>query len=140
MVRAGVVTHPSDWKFSGYNEIQNPRQRYALINYKRLMDLLNIQTIEELKKSHTGWIEEALSSNGHVRESKWVQSVAVGSKKFVEMTKKKLGFRVKGRSVSRSDEDYQLREQQVAYNAHFAPENAQLSDDNTYYWNISDVI
>jgi hypothetical protein len=104
------------------------------------MDLLNIQTIEELKKSHTGWIEEALSSNGHVRESKWVQSVAVGSKKFVEMTKKKLGFRVKGRSVSRSDEDYQLREQQVAYNAHFAPENAPLSDDNTYYWNISDVI
>jgi len=97
---------------------------------------------EELKKSHTGWIEEALCSNGHVRESKWVQSVAVGSNKFVEMTKKKLGFRVKGRSVSRSDEDYQLREQQVqvAYNAYFAPENAPLSDDNTYYWNISEVI
>ena len=47
---------------------------------------------------------------------------------------------VKGRRVSRSDEDYQLREQQVAYSAHFAPENAPLSDDNTYYWNISDVI
>jgi hypothetical protein len=47
----------------------------------------------------------------------------------------------KGRGVSRSDEGYQLREQQqVAYNAHFAPENAPLSDDNTYYWNISDVI
>ena len=30
MVRAGVVTHPSDWVFSGYNEIQNPRQRWAL--------------------------------------------------------------------------------------------------------------
>ncbi len=60
MVRAGVVTHPSDWKFSGYNEIQNPCQRYELINYKRLMQLMNFQTVEKLKKSHNGWIEEAL--------------------------------------------------------------------------------
>ena len=140
MVRAGIVTHPSDWVFSGYNEIQNPRRRYALINYKRLMELLNIQTVEELKKSHNGWIEEALRSGRHVRESKWVQSVAVGSEEFVEMTKERLGFQVKGRRVSRSDEDYQLREQQVAYSAHFVLENALLSDDNTYYWNISDVI
>ena len=35
MVRAGVVTHPSEWNFGGYNEIQKPRQRYALIDYKR---------------------------------------------------------------------------------------------------------
>lgn len=123
-----------------YNEVQNPRQRYALINYKRLMELLNIQTVEELKKSHNGWIEEAIRSGRHVRESKWVQSVAVGSEEFVEMTKERLGFQVKGRRVSRSDEDYQLREQQVAYSAHFVPENAPLSDDNTYYWNISAVI
>ena len=67
MVRAGVVTHPSDWGFSGYNEIQNPRQRYALINYKRLMERLNIQTVERLKKSHNGWIEKALT---HLSASK----------------------------------------------------------------------
>lgn len=140
MVRAGVITHPSEWEFSGYNEIQNPRQRYALINYKRLMQLLNIQTVEELKKSHSGWVEEALRCDRHVRESKWVQSVAVGSKEFVEMTKEKLGFQVSGRSVSRSGDDYQLREQQSAYSVHFAPESAPLSDDNTCFWNISEVI
>ena len=44
------------------------------------------------------------------------------------------------RIVSRSSDDYQLREQQAAYSAHFAPENALLSDDNTWFWNISDVI
>ena len=32
MVRTGVVTHPSEWPFSGYNEIQNPRQRYSLLS------------------------------------------------------------------------------------------------------------
>lgn len=30
MVRAGVVSHPSEWKFCGYNEIQKPKQRYSL--------------------------------------------------------------------------------------------------------------
>ena len=140
MVRAGVVTHPSDWGFSGYNEIQNPRKRYALINYQRLMQLLNIQTVEELKKSHSGWIEEALRNNSSARESKWVKSVAVGSKEFVEMTKEKLGFQVKGRRVSRSGDNYQLREQQTAYSPLFARENNSLSDDNTYFWDESDVI
>ena len=101
---------------------------------------MNFQTVEELKKSHSGWVEEALRSDRHVRESKWVQSVAVGSEEFVEMTKEKLGIQVKGRSVSRSGDDYQLREQLAAYSAHFAPGNAPLSDDNTCFWSISDVI
>jgi len=30
MVRAGVVAHPKEWIFSGYQEIQNPRQSNKL--------------------------------------------------------------------------------------------------------------
>ena len=44
MVRAGVVTHPEEWVHSGYNEIQKPRQRYALIAFKRLLRLLQFET------------------------------------------------------------------------------------------------
>ena len=40
MVRAGVVSHPSEWHWSGFNEIQKPKMRYAIINYKRLCDFL----------------------------------------------------------------------------------------------------
>jgi hypothetical protein len=43
MVRAGVVGHPSEWSFSGYNEIQAPRQRYALIDYEALKELLEFE-------------------------------------------------------------------------------------------------
>ncbi len=134
MVRTGAVSHPSDWMYSGYHEIQNPRQRYALINYKRLMQLLNIQTVDDLKKAHCGWIKEALRKQGQVRESKWTQSVAVGGKEFVEQVKRQLGFRVKGRGISRKGENYQLRERQSAYNAHFAHENVPLSENNAYFW------
>ena len=31
MVRTGVVSHPSEWPFGGYNEIQNPRRKCVLI-------------------------------------------------------------------------------------------------------------
>jgi len=97
MVRAGVVTHPSEWKFGGYNEIQKSRQRYALIDYKRLMDLLHISTIDDLRNSHKKWVEEILKTQNYDRESKWSQSIAVGSKSFVERIKEKLGIRAKGR-------------------------------------------
>jgi putative transposase len=72
----------------GYNEIQKPRERYALIDYKRFMDLLQISTIDELKNSHKKWIEEVLKTKNYVRESKWTQSIAVGSKSFVNNIKK----------------------------------------------------
>jgi len=103
------------------------------------MELLNVGSIDELKDTHKRWVEETLRIDRHVRESKWTQSIAVGSKEFVEMTKNKLSSRVKGRSIIRSDEDYHLREQQTSYVADFAHENAVLSDDNTYLWNVFSV-
>jgi putative transposase len=48
MVPAGVVNHPSEWEFSGYNEIQAPRYRYALIDYEGLGNLLDFGGMDEL--------------------------------------------------------------------------------------------
>ena len=45
MVRAGVVNHPEEWPFCGYNEIQSPRQRYSLIDYQRLVSLLQMKDL-----------------------------------------------------------------------------------------------
>ena len=137
MVRAGVVTHPSEWNFGGYNEIQKPRKRYALINYRRLMDLLHISTVDELRNSHKKWVEEILKTKNYVRESKWTQSIAVGSKIFVQDIKEKLGIRAKGRKVEGTKDLYHLREAQVAYNSNFTPENSVLSANNTYFWNVN---
>ena len=69
MVRAGVVQHPSEWPFSGYNEIQNPSQRYSLINRERLMDLVGIKDDDQLRISYRQWIEEVLKEGLNVRET-----------------------------------------------------------------------
>ena len=127
-----------NFKYENFG-LSSPRQRYVLINNSRLMELLNVGLIDELKDTHKRWVDETLRIDKHVRESKWSQSVAVGSKEFVEMTKNKLSSRVKGRSIIRSDEDYCIREQQTPYITDFANENAVLIDDNTYLWNFFDV-
>src|SRR5210317_1314703 len=93
MVRAGVVKHPQKWVHSGYHEIQEPKERYGLIDFKALTQLLSLESKDELKKAHHKWIEEELKKSQLVRQSKWTQSIAVGDKSFVEQIKDRLGIR-----------------------------------------------
>jgi putative transposase len=134
MVRAGVVGHPSEWQFSGYNEILTPRERYALIDYQGLKDLLNFKTIDDLASAYRRWIEEAVNDSSHLRDGRWTESVAVGSEVFVKATKERLGFKAKGRNVIRSDGSYELREPPASYNGILDHENVSLRLQNTYFW------
>jgi putative transposase len=83
MVRAGVVSHPSRWSFSGYNEILEPRRKNVLIDYERLQGLLGTGSYDQLRRSHKGWVEEHLRDGAKGRQDGWTGSVAVGSKSFI---------------------------------------------------------
>ena len=52
MVRAGVVDHPSEWPFCGYNEIQEPKRKNILVDYQRLQELLGFDSYDELTNYH----------------------------------------------------------------------------------------
>jgi len=134
MVRAGVVKNPEDWSFCGYNEVQHPPKRYGLIDTAKAFALLQMRDLEEFQEARKHWIEEALESENHGRESKWTESIAVGSKGFIEATKERLGIRAKGRKVFRNNGAYELREPVAPYKAVFNPENAVLRPENTYSW------
>ena len=84
MVRAGVIAHPSQWFFSGYNEIQNPKRKNILIHYEKLRELVAIDSYDLLKEHHRGWVEEYLNNGCNSRDDKWSKSIAVGSKGFIE--------------------------------------------------------
>jgi len=137
MVRAGVVNHPSDWPFCGYNEIQNPRQRYSIIDYEGLMDLLNTKSMDELRKNYRGFVEEALQMQGRERESRWTEGIAVGCEAFVRDTKERLGIKAVGRQVVGDNGSYELREPEVSYETNFGPENDGLRQENAFYWDKS---
>lgn len=84
MVRTGVIAHPSQWSFSGYNEIQNPKRKNVLIHYEKLRELLAIDSYDLLKEYHKGWVKEYLGNGNNSRDDKWTKSIAVGSKGFIE--------------------------------------------------------
>ena len=134
MVRSGVVNHPEEWPFCGYNEIQNPRQRYSLIDYQRLISLLQMKDLSELQESCRKSVEQSLASKDKSREIKWSESIAVGSKSFIEATIKRLGIKARGRKVIGGNKSYELREPAVPYGANFTPENGLLRLQNTYFW------
>lgn len=132
MVRAGVVAHPSEWSWSGYNEIQTPKERYTLINRTKLMALLGVHDDKTLSEHHRQWISDALEKDFRQRESRWTDSIAVGSKAFIEQTKEQLGFRAKGRSIEELEDVCALREANKNYD--FGGKNSTLRPENAYFW------
>ena len=134
MVRAGVVRHPEDWPYSGYHEIQTLRDRYRIIDYAQLMTLFGLRDMKELQKAYRERIQEGYMRQGIARESKWTESIAVGSKMFVEDTKEKLGIKAHGREVMGEDGTYQLREASEPYGCTFDPKNDNLRLENRYFW------
>lgn len=135
MVRAGVVNHPAEWSFCGYNEIQEPRNRKSLIAYDKLSHLLDFESYDVLKAFHRDLIEGSIETVNNVRDSKWTQSIAVGSNKFIEQTKADLGIRAKGRRVRGHKDVYELREPRVPYGDDFDLKKGDLMLENTYFWN-----
>ena len=131
MVRAGVVKHPQKWIHGGYHEIQKPKQRYSLIDFKSLIRLLPIESQDELKEAHRKWIDDELKKSQLVRQSRWTQSIAVGDKSFVEQIKKRLGFRSKGRKILKDEDDYQLRDWQTRYGT---------GTQNLHYWDLGNEL
>ena len=138
MVRAGIVDHPSQWLFCGYNEIQNPRRKNVLINYDRLRELVGVETYDQVRHYHKGWVEEYVGDGNNRREEKWTKSIAVGSKEFVESVKTLLGALARGRKVTEAAEAYQLREPSALYGGHFGVKNEGIGPENRYYWDVYD--
>jgi putative transposase len=137
MVRAGVVSHPTSWPFCGYNEIQVPRRKNVLIDYERLQELLGAESYEKLRKIHKGWLEEYLGDGSKTRQDEWTDSIAVGSRTFIEKVKALLGFKAMGRDVKEGGGGYQLREEAISYNALFGPEKRDIGPKNTYFLAIN---
>ena len=126
MVRAGVVRHPSQWELCGYNEIQRPRRKCVLICYETLMKLVGYTDYEAFRKAHRRWVEAALEKFDGRRQSHWTESIAVGSKKFIEMMKQQLSLQARGRRMRPLNKGMELRETTVSYNALFGLENEAI--------------
>ena len=126
MVRADVVEHPVNWLNSGYREIQQPRKRYAVIDLYGLLDLCGFSKLANFQQVHRQWIEAALKRKLAVRDARWSEAVAVGSRDFVEKVRSELGIKALHRELEQVDGTYTLRESGEAYRGQFDPKNEPL--------------
>jgi putative transposase len=113
-----------------YNEIQNPRKRKSIIDFDRLMALLGFDNYDDLKDAHSRWVDSEMQADNRDKETKWTQSIAVGSRTFIEKMKGALGYRARGRKIICADNSYELREVITPFG------NADnLDSENTFLWN-----
>ena len=139
MVRARVVEHPKQWPFCGYNEIQDPPDRYRIIDLGSLTRLMGFTDLHNFQSAHKRWVESSLQQDEPERENHWTESIASGSKSFIEEVKNSLGFKAKGKAITGSRDHYQLREKVSPFGDTSLPavEAAQRSDagtTHTFVW------
>ena len=134
MVRTGVVKHPAEWEMNGYSEIQNPPDRYAIIDRRILMEACGFSDYQVFAEQHRKWVEDALKE-GRSREGHWTDSIAVGSSSFIEETRSKLGCYARGRKLDeQTDGACFLKEEGESYPAGFAGKSEALSVENAFFW------
>lgn len=119
MVRAGVVQHPEDWNHGGYQEIQSPPARYAIIDIAELMQLTRARHQQHLQEMHHNWIDAGIDKKTSKREALWTESVAVGKQEYIESVQSELGVIAKGRHCIESGDKYLLKEPAVSYRVGF---------------------
>jgi REP element-mobilizing transposase RayT len=139
MVRAGVVEHPGQWLASGYREIQNPPERYAVIDLQQLIESCGFTEAKEFQRAHYQWIEEALAGK-LTRAAQWSEAIAVGGSAFVEQVQKELGVEAMYCSFERGEQTSVLREPSAPYDGYFAGENDALRSENTVLWDKNAAI
>ena len=84
MVRAGVVAHPSLWRWGGHDEMSGQRARYRLLDLNRLLESLDVASLAEYRALYQQGIEEAIQRRAIAREPEWTETLAVGNREFVE--------------------------------------------------------
>jgi len=84
MVRAGIVPHPADWDWCGYRELMGIRKRYCLINMDMVLAQYQEASIDDFRSNYAFAIQDAINRQELQRDPAWTESIAVGTKSFVD--------------------------------------------------------
>jgi len=94
MVRAGVVSHPVQWKWCSFHELTGRRQRYRLIDRERLLKQLGGCAQSGFEANYEEVIERKLAAGETERDTRWTEFIAVGSEEFVRRVEERTYRRV----------------------------------------------
>jgi putative transposase len=125
MVRAGVVSHPSQWRECGFQEILKPKERYGIINHEKLLKSLSLSSMDDLKLKYSRWLDDTIMNDSLKRDERWAKSIAFGDQNFIENFKEKLGVEGRTRKPIYNDDGCYLEEPVACY----------VVSENLFIWN-----
>jgi putative transposase len=114
IVRAGVVRHPIDWSWCGYQEIIEKRQRYCILDLKELLKLSGQAELNAFAAWYNTGLDQALKK-GTERQAYWTESIAVGSESFVRRMASSSKKRKKYKFEKSSDGTWYVRDSEESY-------------------------
>ena len=92
MVRAGVIEHPREWDWCGYNELAGMKKRNRLIDQKALLS--TGAALADFQQNYLLHIEKLINSRKLAREAYWTESLAVGCPEYVDRMKRRIKNRL----------------------------------------------
>jgi|SRR5215831_13365788 len=84
MVRAGVVAHPGRWPWCSYSEWAGLRRRYTVVDQRESLAILGGGDLAAFRNNYESLIRLRIEKDLLAREPQWTESIAVGSRGFVE--------------------------------------------------------
>ncbi len=123
MVRAGVVSSPSEWAWCGYQELSGLRNRYRGIDRIALAnELAPGRAWPQIAEQYVATVREALRPVRLLREACWTESLAVGDERFVQSVRSRIANRMKMETVQ-EDGVWLVREAPTPYGRFSAAKN-----------------
>lgn len=121
MVRAGVIKHPKEWKWSGFNEHMGLKKRYLIIERASLLNCMEYHTdAKSFQEWYIKTINSQIEAGNLKREAYWSEAVAVGGKSWIEEISKNLPVRKRDieriyQYIQKSSPKQQLSEEKDIY-------------------------
>ena len=136
MVRAGVVTSPSQWEYCGYYDLLN-KNKNVIIDIKTLVESTGFTNWDDFFISYRKQLAVAMADSLPKRDQSWSNSIAIGDENFISEFKAKLGFRAKYRPIV-MDECFEpkniLQESIAPYGSFLSEDKNDEIENNLFYW------
>ena len=134
MVRAGVVSHPEDWKTSSFYELVSEKTRYKKIDEAALCEFCGFKSFRDFKQFYFEEINRRLTEKELQEKFSWSDFLAIGSSEFIEKFKQNAGIKAMHKSTSSQNERFQLKENAFSYNGKTHGKIVLLREMNNIFW------
>ena len=118
MVRAGVVSHPVEWRWCGYHELVGCRQRYRLLDLPRVLELFSQPDLRSFARGYEAAVAQELRDRRLSRNPIWTESIAVGSETFVRAIADATKIRKTLEMAESADGTWYVSEREKPYGTH----------------------